>query len=162
DSPILPGSASRVAQIRTADSAGQIPARIVSNVGNFNAAFAGAAKTLSASFYAADRGHNPIGPGCAIAVYSPVSGGGADSLTVCSNTQNVEQGAQDLATTFSLPLSNVRVIFYEGSSSFGNGWHAFDIAEAAALLAREAKAPVRLQLMRWDEQGWTRYGQAFL
>jgi CO/xanthine dehydrogenase Mo-binding subunit len=162
DSPILPGSASRISQLRAADSAGQIPARIVSNVGNYNAAFAGAAKTLSASFYASDRGHNPIGPGCAIADYMPATGGGADSLTVYSNTQNVESCAQDLATTFGLPLTNVRVVFYEGSSSFGNGWHAFDIAEAAALLSREVNAPVRLQLMRWDEQGWTRYGQAFL
>jgi CO/xanthine dehydrogenase Mo-binding subunit len=134
----------------------------VSNVGSYNAAFAAAAKTLSASFYASDRGHNPIGPGCAIADWTPGTGGGADSVTVYSNTQNVEQCAQDLATTFGLPLSNVRVVFYEGSSSFGNGWHAFDIAEAAALMAREVGKPVRLQLMRWDEQGWTRYGQAFL
>ena len=29
-------------------------------------------------------------------------------------------------------------------------------------MSREAGVPVRLQLMRWDEQGWTRYGQAFL
>src|SRR5262249_10217594 len=149
-------------QLRAADTAGQIPARISSNVGNYNAALASAAKTLSASFYASDRGHNPIGPGCAIADWTPGTGGGADSVTVYSNTQNVESCAQDLATTFGLPLTNVRVIFYEGSSSFGNGWHAFDIAEAAALMSREAKAPVRLQLMRWDEQGWTRYGQAFL
>jgi nicotinate dehydrogenase subunit B len=162
DSPILPGGTNRIGQLRAADTAGQIPARIASNVGNFDAAFSSAAKTLSASFYASDRGHNPIGPGCAIAVYQPATGGGADSLAVYSNTQNVESCAQDLATTFGLPLTNVRVVFYEGSSSFGNGWHAFDIAEAASLLSREARAPVRLQLMRWDEQGWTRYGQAFL
>ena len=79
DSPILPGSASRIEQLRAADSAGQIPRRIVSNVGNYDAAFAAAAKTLSASFYASDRGHNPIGPGCAIADYVPGTGGGADS-----------------------------------------------------------------------------------
>jgi CO/xanthine dehydrogenase Mo-binding subunit len=162
DSPILPGSASRISQLRAADSDGRIPARIVSDVGSYNAAFAAAAKTLSASFYASDRGHNPIGPGCAIADWTPGTDGGADSVTVYSNTQNVENCAQDLATTFGLPLSNVRVVFYEGSSSFGNGWHAFDIAEAAALLSREVGKPVRLQLMRWDEQGWTRYGQAFL
>jgi len=161
-SPILPGSASRISQLRAADAAGQIPARIVSNVGSYNAALAAAAKTLSASFYASDRGHNPIGPGCAIADWTPGTGGGADSVTVYSNTQNVESCAQDLATTFGMPLSNVRVVFYEGSSSFGNGWHAFDIAEAASLMSREAGKPVRLQLMRWDEQGWTRYGQAFL
>ena len=57
---------------------------------------------------------------------------------------------------------NVRVLWHEGSSTFGNGYHAFDIAEAAVTLSRLADAPVRLQLMRWDEQGWTRYGEATL
>jgi nicotinate dehydrogenase subunit B len=160
DSPILPGNADRVRQVRAADSSGLVPARIVASVGDFPTAFASAAKTVSASFYASDRGHNPIGPGCAIAIYG--SGPGGDTITVYGNTQNVEACAQDLASVFGVPLANVRVVFYEGSSSFGNGWHAFDIAEAAALLSRAVEAPVRLQLMRWDEQGWTRYGQAFL
>ena len=57
---------------------------------------------------------------------------------------------------------NVRVLWHEGSSTFGNGYHAFDIAEAAVVMSRAASAPVRLQLMRWDEQGWTRYGEATL
>ena len=162
DSPILPGDTNRISEVRAADSAGQVPARIVASVGNLQGALASAAKTVSASFYASDRGHNPIGPGCAVALYEEGSGGAADSVTVYSNTQNVEACAQDLATVFGLPASNVRVVFYEGSSSYGNGWHAYDIAEAAALLSREVAAPVRLQLMRWDEQGWTRYGQAFL
>ncbi len=162
DTPILPGDTDRISQLRAAGSNGQIPARIVSGAGNLQAALGAAVKTVSASFYAPDRGHNPIGPGCALAIYTPGAAGAADSVTVYSNTQNVEACAQDLASVFGLPLTNVRVVFYEGSSSFGNGWHAFDIAEAATLLAREARAPVRLQLMRWDEQGWTRYGQAFL
>ena len=92
--------------------------------------------------------------------------GGADkdSVTVFSNTQNVASHvAEDQATTLGLAaLEQVRVVYYEGSSSFGNGYHYFDIAESAALMSKLAGAPVRLQLMRWDEQGWTRYGQAIM
>jgi hypothetical protein len=58
--------------------------------------------------------------------------------------------------------SQVRSIFYEGSSSFGNGYHYLDINDSAAILSRAAGAPVRLQLMRWDEQGWNKYGPAIM
>ena len=54
------------------------------------------------------------------------------------------------------------MIYYEGSSTFGNGYHYLDIAGSAALISKLAGAPVRLQLMRWDEQGWTRYGPAIM
>ena len=53
-------------------------------------------------------------------------------------------------------------IFYEGSSSFGNGCVAFDTAESAAIMSKAVGKPVRLQLMRWDEHGWTHYGPAIL
>ena len=47
--------------------------------------------------------------------------------------------------------------FYEGSGSFGNGMIAFDTAEAACIISKATGTPVRLQMMRWDEQGWTHY-----
>jgi nicotinate dehydrogenase subunit B len=81
---------------------------------------------------------------------------------VFSNTQDVDGLAADLAQTLNLDPPNVRVMFYEGSASFGNGWLAFDLAEAASVMSRAAGTPVRLQLMRWDEQGWTNYGQGYL
>ena len=56
----------------------------------------------------------------------------------------------------------MRSIFYEGSSSFGNGYHYLDINDSAAILSRAVGAPVRLQLMRWDEQGWNKYGPAIM
>ena len=58
--------------------------------------------------------------------------------------------------------NQVRMIFYEGSSTYGNGYHYLDINDSAALISKLAGAPVRLQLMRWDEQGWTRYGPAIM
>jgi CO/xanthine dehydrogenase Mo-binding subunit len=45
---------------------------------------------------------------------------------------------------------------------FGGGAQYNDTAQAAALLSRAAGAPVRVQLMRWDEIGWDNYGPGTL
>ena len=37
---------------------------------------------------------------------------------------------------------------------FGDGVQYFDVAQAAALMSQVVGAPVRVQLMRWDEIGW--------
>jgi CO/xanthine dehydrogenase Mo-binding subunit len=69
----------------------------------------------------------------------------------------------DLANVLSpLQPNQIRVIFYEGSGSFGNGCVAFDTAESAAIMSKAVGAPVRLQMMRWDEHGWTHYGPAIM
>jgi len=82
---------------------------------------------------------------------------------VYSNTQNVPNLTTEIAqSVLNVDPKFVRILWHEGSSTFGNGYHAFDIAEAAVVMSRAANAPVRLQLMRWDEQGWTRYGEATL
>ena len=56
----------------------------------------------------------------------------------------------------------VRVYYYEGSSSFGSAQSTSDTPKAAAMLSQLAGAPVRLQLMRWDENGWDNYQSAQL
>src|SRR6185437_6827362 len=61
-----------------------------------------------------------------------------------------------------LTAKQIRVIFYEGSGSFGNGAVIFDTADAAAIMSKALGKPVRVQFMRWDEQGWTHYGPASL
>jgi CO/xanthine dehydrogenase Mo-binding subunit len=48
----------------------------------------------------------------------------------------------------------VRAFYYEGASSYGSGQSASESSKAAALLSMLAGAPVRMQLMRWDEHGW--------
>ena len=53
-------------------------------------------------------------------------------------------------------------LFFEGSGSFGNGCVAFDTAESAAIMSKAVGAPVRLQMMRWDEHGWTHYAPAIM
>jgi nicotinate dehydrogenase subunit B len=130
-------------------------------VGNVDTAFKNAAKVVSMSFAYPHNGHNPIGPACCVADVRKNSTGAVTGATVYSNTQNVPNLTTEIANSvLKIEPKFVRVLWHEGSSTFGNGYHAFDIAEAAVVMSRAANAPVRLQLMRWDEQGWTRYGPA--
>jgi nicotinate dehydrogenase subunit B len=99
----------------------------------------------------------PIGPACCVADVQN------DHATIWSNTQNVENLVTDLTHVLSpLTAQQIRVIFYEGSGSFGNGAVMFDTAQAASILSKATGSPVRVQFMRWDEQGWTHYAPASL
>jgi CO/xanthine dehydrogenase Mo-binding subunit len=163
ENPILPGHGNLFDSFRKADAAGKMPARITDNSGNFDVSFKAAAKTVSASFKYPYNSHLPIGPACAVADYKNLGGPDKDMVTVFSNTQNIASTSTGLQSALKLARpSQARTIFYEGSSSFGNGYHYLDINDSAAILSREANAPVRLQLMRWDEQGWNKYGPAIM
>ncbi len=155
--PILPGTGNLWGHYRNLDATGQIAAKNTTNIGNFDAAIASAAKTVTATFKYHYQGHTPIGPSCALADVTPTG------ATIYSNTQNVEALVVDLANVLApLTASQIRVLFYEGSSSYGNGGVAFDTAESAAIMSKALGAPVRLQFMRWDEHGWTHFGPAIM
>ena len=155
--PILPGTGNLWKHYREMDAQGKIPATVGTNKGNVDVALAASAHTVSGSFAHHYQGHMPIGPSCAIA---DVQSG---SATIWSNTQNVYSLNSDLANVLS-PLSGnqIRILFYEGAGSFGNGCVAFDTAESAAIMSKALGKPVRLQMMRWDEHGWTHYAPANL
>jgi len=157
DNPILATDANLWKRYRELDAKGQIPTRYGSVTGDVDKALAGAAKTVSGSFAHHYQGHMPIGPACAIADVQ------ADRATIFSNTQNVENLVTELTHVLSpLPAKQIRVVFYEGSGSFGNGAVMFDTADAAAIMSKAVGKPVRVQFMRWDEQGWTHYSPASL
>ena len=61
----------------------------------------------------------------------------------CSrNTQNVATTVTGIQSTLGLKTpQQARVIYYEGSSSFGNGYHYLDINESAALMSKLAGVP---------------------
>jgi nicotinate dehydrogenase subunit B len=163
DAGILPGHANLWKHYREMDAAGKIPARIHTQGGNFDAAFKSAAKTVSMSFNYPYMGHIVIGPACFLCDYVHAGGPDKDRVTIISNTQNVQSSVTDLQRFLGLSSpKQVRQIYYEGSSSFGNGYPYFDIAEAAAVMSRAVGKPVRLQLMRWDEQGWMKNGPAIM
>jgi CO/xanthine dehydrogenase Mo-binding subunit len=140
------------------DAAGKIVATVASSQkGNVDTALASAAHTVSGTFSHHYQGHMPIGPSCCVADVT------ATQATFWSNTQNVESLVSDLANVLSpLKGAQIRVLFYEGAGSFGNGTVAFDTAESAGIMSKALGKPVRLQMMRWDEHGWTHYGPAIL
>ena len=157
DNPILAGDGALWKRYRDLDAKGQIPARISAQVGDVDAALKSAAHVVSGTFAHHYQGHMPIGPACAIADVQ------ADHATIWSNTQNPPNLTTDLANVLApLQPSQIRVLFYEGSGSFGNGAVMFDTAEAASILSKAVGKPVRVQFMRWDEQGWTHYAPASL
>ena len=155
--PILPGTGNLWKHYRAEDSSGAIPATVGTNKGNVDVALASSAHTVSGSFAHHYQGHMPIGPSCAIADVQ------ANVATIWSNTQNIYSLNSDLANVLSpLSGSQIRILFYEGAGSFGNGCVAFDTAESAAIMSKALGKPVRLQMMRWDEHGWTHYAPANL
>src|SRR5262249_20677870 len=87
----------------------------------------------------------------------------SDHATIWNNTQNPPSLVTDLVHVLApLQAAQIRVLFYEGSGSFGNGALMFDCAEAACIMSKAVGKPVRVQFMRWDEQGWTHYAPASL
>src|SRR4029079_1896748 len=79
-----------------------------------------------------------------------------------ANTQSCYAVRTKLAAILPLPINKIRVVYYEGASSFGNSPARYDSSQAAAVMSQLAGAPVRLQFMRWDEHGWDNYGPAQL
>ena len=164
ESPILPGHANLWASFRKADSAGKMPARITGTAGNFDTAFKSAAKTVVGVVHVPVQRPQPDRPGLRgrrLQGHRRRRQGHGHRLL--QHAEHLEHGHRGRRRRSASPDPNqVRIIYYEGSSSFGNGYHYLDIADSAALISKLAGAPVRLQLMRWDEQGWTRYGPAIM
>lgn len=100
--------------------------------------------------------HGSIGPSCAV-------GRLADGvLTVWTHTQGVFPLRAALAELVNMPLDKVRCIHTEGAGCYGqNG--ADDVAADAALLACAVPGvPVRVQLMRDQENLWEPYAPAMV
>jgi CO/xanthine dehydrogenase Mo-binding subunit len=146
------------------DSNTQNPPRFTTNNGNPASTLAGAAKTVSATYHYAYNSFMPIGPHCAVAdvrldqnratIYVQ-----AQALT--GLPANLAGIINTVVPSANIQTQNVRVVWYEGASSFGGGQTGEVNEEAAALSAKLGK-PVRVQWMRWDQHGWDHYGMANL
>jgi CO/xanthine dehydrogenase Mo-binding subunit len=148
--------------MRDDDAAGKAPARILVDTGDFEKAFASAARTVSQTYKYAYNGHLPIGPSCCVADVTPAG------ARIFSNTQdaygtrqNVKDALDQVLGAKALPLDRIRVTYYEGSSVYGSAPYR-DAAQAAAVMSALVGKPVRVQFMRWDEHGWDNYGPAQL
>jgi nicotinate dehydrogenase subunit B len=144
DSQRLPGSAGldRWTRATAIDRDQPIVTR-----GDAAAALAGGAKKLSATYFWPFQSHASLGPSCAVA---DVKGDGA---TIWSASQGTHGLRGNLSKVFGLSPEKVRVVFLDGSGSYGTngGDH---VAADAVLLSKTVGQPVRVQWMRQDETGW--------
>jgi CO/xanthine dehydrogenase Mo-binding subunit len=120
---------------------------VTSNTGDSARALGGAAHRLSATYDFAIHTHGSIGPSCSVAQFE----GGR--LTCWTASQGPHSLRKQLAAMFSLRDEQVHCIYIDGAGCYGRNGHE-DAAADAALLARAANAPVRVQWMRADEHGW--------
>ncbi len=148
-------------QMREHDSAGKVPASIAAKAGNFDSAFASAAVKVSQSYNYHYNGSMPIGPCCVVADVTP------NGARIFTNSQSLYLTRGSVKTALdkvmganTLPLNRIRLTYYEGSSTYGPAAAWDDAAQAAAIMSALTGKPVRLQLMRWDEHGWSHYGPA--
>ena len=119
----------------------------VVNRGDVEAAMASAGKKMSATYFWPNQSHASLGPSCAVADVR-------DQGTTIWSSSQVSHGLRgNLSRVFGLPLDTVRVVFLEGSGSYGtNG--ADNAAADAVLLSKTVRQPVRVQWTRQDELGW--------
>jgi len=74
-----------------------------------------------------------------------------DSLTVYASTQGISNCQTDLAKDLQLPAEKVRVVCQFMGGGFGNKNQVHDFDLMAAALAKETKAPVKLEFTRKED-----------
>ncbi|HEX4517948.1 MAG TPA: molybdopterin cofactor-binding domain-containing protein [Gaiellaceae bacterium] len=148
----LPGSGNLPSATKAAPTI--TPDSVVLSYGNVDSALASAAHTLAATYTWPYQMHSPLGPCCAIA---DVTSGGRVTLFA---QQQDGWGYQSAVTQVTgIPAQNIRVLIFEGASTFNPSPNVPVIADAA-VMSQVVGKPVRVQYMRWDMHGWEPYGPA--
>ena len=131
-------------------------ARHVETRGNVDSAFRSAAKTVTQTYKYHYNGHAVIGPSVAVADVKK------DSAVIYTNTQQLINIGTAVATTARDAGQERAGVLLRG---LGVVRRAADAVrhrpDGRGALAGVGK-PVRLQLMRWDENGWDLFGPAQL
>ena len=99
--------------------------------------------------------HASIGPSCALASWDH------HRLTVWTQGQGSFPLRRELSLVLDLPVDDITVIHADGAGCYGHNG-ADDAGVDAAMLARAAGRPVRLQWSREDEFAWSPHGPAML
>ena len=111
------------------------------------AALETAKTTVAATYFWPCQSHASLAPSCAVADVR------ADGATIWTSSQVTYGMRATLSRVFGLVPDTVRVVFMEGSGSYGtNG--ADHAAADAVLLSKTIGTPVRVQWSRQDEHGW--------
>ena len=124
-------------------------------VGDPEAAFSAAAKTVEAEYEVPFQGHTAFAGAQATA--DPSNG----QMTIYSNDMKTYGMRRGVATLLGMPQDRVRVVYMQGPQGFGRT-AAEDAACEAAWIAREIGRPVRMQWMRDEETAWDTKAPAFL
>jgi len=111
-------------------------------VGDFAGAFAGAPVKLDATYTTPDQSHAMMEPHSSLAVWE------GEKLTLWTSNQMIDWGKGDLAKTLGVPKENVRLISPYIGGGFGGKLFLRSEALMAALGARAAGRPVKVQLQR--------------
>jgi CO/xanthine dehydrogenase Mo-binding subunit len=122
----------------------QATVRVATASGDAEVVIQRAARQLSATYTMPFQAHASIGPSCAVANFD------GESLTVWCATPGAHPLRAALVDLLRLPEERVRVLYMEGSGSYGHNG-ADDVAADAAVLAHELQQPVRVQWSRADE-----------
>jgi isoquinoline 1-oxidoreductase beta subunit len=120
------------------------PGTVIRQVGDVDAALAGASKVVSAEYHLSHLVHTPMEPPAAVAKV------GERSCEVWAPTQDPQTAQKELATALGIDASQVTVHVTFLGGGFGRKSKPDFILEAA-LLSRAVGAPVRVQWTREDD-----------
>ncbi len=117
------------------------------DTGAIDVALAHARTRLSATYFWPCQSHASLGPSSAVA---DIKGDGG---TIWTSSQVTYGLRNNIARLFELAPEKLRVVFVEGSGSYGtNG--ADHAAADAVLISKTIQQPVRVQWSREDEHAW--------
>lgn len=120
------------------------PGKVMRKVGDVDAALAAASRKVEAEYYVPHLAHVPMEPPVAVARVD------ADSCEIWTSTQNPQAAQKEAARALGMPIAKVTVHVTLLGGGFGRKSKA-DFVSEAVLLAREVKAPVRVQWSRTDD-----------
>lgn len=110
--------------------------------GDPDAALAAAPVRVEGAYVQAREQHNAMEPHATVAAWD------GNRLTLWSKTQWVDNERDAIALVFGIPSANVRVINPYVGGAFGSALRTWPHVTLAALAARRAGCPVRLELTR--------------
>jgi isoquinoline 1-oxidoreductase len=123
--------------------------------GSVEQAFAGAARTLDATYEVAFVQHAPMEPRAATAEWNN------GKLTVWTGVDGPQRVQGELSRSMGIPTEQVRVIVPDMGGGFG-GKHTGEAAVEAARLAKAAGRPVAVHWTRAEEFTWAYFRPAAL
>ncbi|MBM3482676.1 MAG: xanthine dehydrogenase family protein [Alphaproteobacteria bacterium] len=159
EAPILHEDFAKYAKIYDAPTnRGNILAHSVATQGDPGKGFAAADVVVEATYQIAAQYHAYMEPVAALAAFDP-----SGKVTVWSSTQSIFRTQANLHECLGMPMTKIRCIAPRVGGGFGGKSEA-TVQPIAVLLARKAKAPVRVVLSRVEDMttmrsrhpGWIR------